>query len=82
MRAEEPLVNFAPLLVEVMHRGKRLLDPEPLSVAAERLRADLATLPPAARSLRRPAAPEVNVSSQLGQLTSEVAAAHRRARQA
>jgi nicotinate phosphoribosyltransferase len=66
-----------PLLVPVMRAGRRLAGPEPLQAAHRRCAADLAWLPPEAKSLRAAVAVPVTVSPGLTalqeRLTQELA---------
>jgi nicotinate phosphoribosyltransferase len=79
-RSELAPSGTSALLVQVMRDGKRTGPSDtPLSVAADRLTADLARLPDEARRLRNPIVPKVRVSEQLQDLTRRVADTHRRA---
>jgi nicotinate phosphoribosyltransferase len=77
LSGEPALPGHEPLLVPVMHGGRRLAASEPLQAAHRRCAADLAWLPPEAKSLRAPAAVTVTVSPQLTalqeRLTQELA---------
>ena len=75
-RSEPAPAGTSPLLIEVMRDGRRLHATEPITVAADRLAADLAQLPASALLLRSPTVPEVRVSEQLERLTRRVADAH------
>ena len=55
-----------PLLIEVMRGGKRTLPPEKISLAADRLAADLAQLPESALALRGPTVPQVRMTGAAG----------------
>lgn len=66
-----------PLLVPVMRGGVRVGPPDRLSDARQRLDADLAALPPAARDLQEPVPPRVRVSARLRELADAVAGQHR-----
>jgi nicotinate phosphoribosyltransferase len=77
-RSEPVPDGHAPLLVPVMESGARLGAAEPLSVLADRLRADLQALPAPLRQLRASAPPPVPVSARLEALTRSVRAASRR----
>src|SRR6516165_8804927 len=55
LRDEPPPRGHEPLLTAVMRAGRRLGPPEPLAQARQRCAASLAGLPPAARTLRKPA---------------------------
>ncbi len=79
-RAEPGPPGTVPLLVPVMAGGRRVAADEPVAVLRDRLAADLAALPDAARRLESPAPPPVHVSAALDALTHEVAAAHLRDR--
>ncbi|HUI02519.1 MAG TPA: nicotinate phosphoribosyltransferase, partial [Acidimicrobiales bacterium] len=72
LRDEEPPPGSAPLLEHVMEGGRRRQPPEPLRVQQERCRRDLSLLPPPARRLVGPVAPEVEVSAALAALTDQV----------
>jgi len=65
---EAALAGWKPLLVPVMHHGRRVAAPEPLARAQQRCAADLAWLPAAARRLRAPEPVPVQVSPGLTQL--------------
>jgi nicotinate phosphoribosyltransferase len=78
-RSEPAPSGATPLLAEVMRAGERTQPPEKLTVAADRLSADLARLPESARLLTRPTIPSVHVSAQLDHLTRSLADTHRRA---
>ena len=75
-RSEPAPPGASPLLIEVMHGGRRVRSPEAITVAAERLAEDLAGLPASALLLHGPTVPEVRVSQQLERLTRRVADAH------
>jgi nicotinate phosphoribosyltransferase len=68
----EQIPGATPLLELMMRGGQRISAPEPLSTARERLAADLAALPEAAKRIRNPEAPRAVPSSLLQQLTEEV----------
>jgi nicotinate phosphoribosyltransferase len=76
-RSEPAPPGTSPLLIEVMRGGKRVGPPETISLAADRLVADLAQLPESACMLRSPTVPQVRVSDQLERLTRQVADLHR-----
>ncbi len=76
-RSEPAPPGFAPLLVEVMRAGERTRPSEDITVAADRLSADLAQLPESACLLHKPIVPEVRVSARLDRLTQQVAQTHR-----
>ena len=76
-RSEPAPPGTAPLLIEVMRGGKRTTPPEKISVAADRLAADLAQLPESALALRGPTVPQVRMTEQLERLTRQVAESHR-----
>ena len=73
-RSEPAPTGTTPLLAQVMRDGKRTGGSEEISVAADRLAADLAQLPETARLLRNPTVPKVRVSEELEHLTGQVAA--------
>ncbi|MDZ7622299.1 MAG: nicotinate phosphoribosyltransferase [Candidatus Competibacteraceae bacterium] len=61
-----------PLLVQVMENGRRIQTPEPLAIARDRVRAQLAALPPALRELQ-PALPyPVEVAPELRALAARL----------
>jgi len=61
-----------PLLVQVMENGRRIQAPEPLAIARDRVRAQLAALPPALRELQ-PALPyPVEVAPELRALAARL----------
>ena len=68
LHGEAALAGWKPLLVPVMHHGRRVAAPEPLARAQQRCAADLAWLPAAARRLRAPEPVPVQVSPGLTQL--------------
>lgn len=72
LRDEDPPPGTSPLLEHVMEHGRRRGPPEPLRVQQERCRAELSLLPPAARGLVHPVAPQVEVSAALATLTEQV----------
>jgi len=72
LRDEPSPPGHEPLLLPVMAAGRRLSAPEPLAAAQRRCRADLASLPPAARALRGPQPVPVRISEQLQSLQDEV----------
>jgi nicotinate phosphoribosyltransferase len=74
MRAEDAPEGFEPLLVPVMRNGVRTVPAGGIEAARERLALDLDALPPAARALDRPTAPNVRVSSGLAALAADVSA--------
>ena len=65
---EAAQAGWKPLLVPVMHHGRRVAAPEPLAKAQQRCAADLAWLPAAARRLRAPEPVPVQVSPGLTEL--------------
>lgn len=68
LRDEPPPADGEPLLLPVMHDGERLRPPVSVAEAHQRLRHDLALLPPAALALVNPRAPTCTVSPRLSQL--------------
>ncbi|MFL5797580.1 MAG: nicotinate phosphoribosyltransferase [Actinomycetota bacterium] len=72
LRDEPAPPGTEPLLQRVMSGGRRSAEPEPLEAARERFLRDLAGLPPAARRLTDPVAPEPAVSDALRKLDSDV----------
>ena len=72
LREEPPPPGHQPLLVPVMRKGRRVGAQEPLAVAQQRCRADLAWLPPAARALRNPVPVPVRLSDRLTILQDQV----------
>lgn len=76
-RSEPAPPDTAALLIEVMRSGKRTLTREKISVAADRLAADLARLPESVLSLRSPTVPLVRVTERLERLTRHVAKLHK-----
>lgn len=76
-RSEPAPLRGAPLLVPVMRGGELMHPAEPVAVARDRLAADLAALPAAARQLDASAPEPVRVSDRLEALTREVAERHR-----
>lgn len=76
-RSEPAPLRGAPLLVPVMRGGELMHPAEPVAVARDRLAADLAALPAAARQLDASAPKPVRVSDRLEVLTREVAERHR-----
>ena len=64
--------GWKPLLVTVMHHGRRVTAPDPLARARRRCAADLAWLPAAARALRAPTTVPVKVSPQLAGLADRL----------
>ena len=76
-RSELAPPGTAPLLVEVMRRGKRTQPPEKIALAADRLAVDLMQLPESALALRGPMVPHVRMSEPLQRLTRRVAELHR-----
>lgn len=71
-RHEQPPDGGRPLLLPVMRGGRRLAPPDDLETCRNRLRADLAELPPEARVVQDPVAPAVGQSLELRRLTEEV----------
>ena len=61
-----------PLLVQVMEDGQRLQVPEPLSISRDRVRAQLAILPPALRELQPAPAYPVEVAPELRELATRL----------
>lgn len=78
-RSEPAPPGSVPLLAAVMRAGRRTQPPENITVAADRLSADLARLPESACLLHRPTVPHVRVSERLERLTRQIADTHRRA---
>ena len=72
-RSEPAPPGASPLLIEVMHHGRRVCASEAITVTAERLAEDLGRLPASALLLHGPTVPEVRVSQQLERLTRRVA---------
>jgi nicotinate phosphoribosyltransferase len=68
----EQVPDATPLLELMMRGGQRIVAPEPLSVARERLTADLEALPEAAKRIRDPEVARAAPSARLQQLTEEV----------
>jgi nicotinate phosphoribosyltransferase len=68
----EQIPGATPLLEPVMQEGQRIHAPEPLSVARDRLTADLEALPEAAKRIRSPEASRAVPSARLRQLTEKV----------
>jgi nicotinate phosphoribosyltransferase len=68
LREEAPPADGEPLLLPVMHEGRRLAPPVTVAEAHQRLRHDLCLLPPGALDLIRPRAPVCQVSSSLATL--------------
>jgi nicotinate phosphoribosyltransferase len=77
LRDEAPLADGEPLLLPVMHDGERLRRSVLVADAHDRLRHDLALLPPAALALTRPCAPTCIVSPRLGRLADHLRTAAR-----
>lgn len=69
---EEPPEEGRPLLETVMRGGRRTGIRPTLKECRERLAADLAELPSAARRIRAPAAPRARASERLSALASQV----------
>ncbi len=61
-----------PLLTKVMENGRRLHPPEPLAVIRDRIRLQLAALPPALRATRTAAAYPVHIAPELRELTDRL----------
>ena len=61
-----------PLLTQVMENGQRLQPPEPLAVSRDRVRAQLAALPPALRELQSTPAYPVEVALELRELATRL----------
>lgn len=74
LASETPQPGETPLLQLVVNQGKRLSTPESLATIAERSRASVTSLPQHARRLEHPEAIAVEISSELQQLTQQVAA--------
>ncbi|MGE0387756.1 MAG: nicotinate phosphoribosyltransferase [Gammaproteobacteria bacterium] len=62
----------APLLIPVMHGGRRLQRPEPLAAIRARAAAQIAALPQAARRLAEPEPPPVDIDPALLRLAEQV----------
>ncbi|MEV6408343.1 nicotinate phosphoribosyltransferase [Streptomyces bobili] len=72
-RADEPSPgDGSPMLEPVMRGGQRTGSRPTLDECRERLAADLAGLPPAARRTRAPVAPRATTSERLGTLSRDV----------
>ncbi|MGA2510482.1 MAG: nicotinate phosphoribosyltransferase [Candidatus Acidiferrales bacterium] len=69
---DEPPDGGEPLLVEVMHEGRRVVPPEPISALRERCMANLALLPKRYRAINRSVAYPVRYSKRLTALRDEV----------
>ncbi|MFE4050195.1 nicotinate phosphoribosyltransferase [Streptomyces sp. YIM B13518] len=69
---ERPPDGGVPLLETVMRGGRRTGPGPTLDECRERLTADLAGLPPAARRIRAPVAPRATASERLGALAARV----------
>ena len=78
LRQEPGPQGFESLLVPVMRRGERVAPPDSLDRARVRLARDLDGLPLAARHLREPVPPKVQISEPLRLLTQELSQALRR----
>jgi nicotinate phosphoribosyltransferase len=74
LRDEDPLADGDPLLLPVMHDGRRLRPPEPVDEAHLRLRHDLVLLPPAALDLHHPRPPTCQTSPRLATLSDRLGA--------
>lgn len=72
LREEAPPPGFAPLLEQVMEKGRRRQPPEALATQQARFRRGLSTLSAEARRLVDPVAPTVEISPALKALTEEV----------
>ncbi|MER6103339.1 nicotinate phosphoribosyltransferase [Streptomyces sp. NPDC001832] len=69
---EQPPPDSVPLLESVMREGRRVSKRAELDTARQRLFADLAALPPEARTIRAPTAPKAELSGRLGSLAADV----------
>ncbi|MFH8475943.1 nicotinate phosphoribosyltransferase [Streptomyces sp. NPDC018000] len=69
---EQPPPNSVPLLESVMREGRRVSKPTELETARQRFFADLAALPPEARTIRAPTAPKAELSGRLASLAADV----------
>jgi nicotinate phosphoribosyltransferase len=69
---EQPPPDSVPLLESVMREGRRISKRTELDIARQRLFADLAALPPEARTIRAPTAPKAELSGRLASLTADV----------
>ncbi|MCK8437247.1 nicotinate phosphoribosyltransferase [Streptomyces sp. D2-8] len=72
LRDERPPGEGVPLLETVMRDGRRTGERPTLDESGERFAADLAGLPPAARRIRDPVAPQAGTSDQLTALADRV----------
>jgi len=70
--ADEPPNSAEPLLIEVMHGGRRAVPPEPVSALRERCLASVSRVPPRLRQIRRSAPYPVNYSRRLRGLLESV----------
>ncbi|MFF2406618.1 nicotinate phosphoribosyltransferase [Streptomyces sp. NPDC058092] len=69
---EQPPPDGVPLLESVMREGQRVSERAELDTARQRFVADLAALPPGARTIRAPTAPKAELSGRLGSLSADV----------
>ncbi|WP_323183777.1 MULTISPECIES: hypothetical protein [unclassified Streptomyces] len=69
---EQPPPDGIPLLDSVPREGQRVSERAELDTARQRFMADLAALPPGARTMRAPIAPQAELSRRLGLLTADV----------
>lgn len=72
LRHEQPGSGVRPLLRPVMRNGRRVSEAPELREARERCTADLAQLPPEARRITGPVAPQAVFSDELKALTEQV----------
>ncbi|MFE7355314.1 nicotinate phosphoribosyltransferase [Streptomyces sp. NPDC057543] len=69
---EQPPPDGVPLLESVMREGRRVSERAELDTARQRFMADLAALPPRARTIREPTAPKAELSGRLSSLAVDV----------
>lgn len=69
---EQPPPDGIPLLESVMREGRRVSERAELDTARQRFMADLAALPPRARTIREPTAPKAELSGPLSSLAVDV----------
>ena len=69
---EPPPPDGVPLLESVMREGRRVSDRTELDTARKRFAADLAALPPGARTIGAPVAPKAELSGLLSSLAAHV----------
>jgi nicotinate phosphoribosyltransferase len=74
LRDEDPPPGTRPLLEPVVRAGRRVVPQPGLAAGRARFESDLAELPPAARALREPEAPEPVLSDALRRMAAEARA--------